>query len=149
MCSLWQQYWLEEGGERPPASCHCVASAAACPHYTLAPSPPARPLPTMPPYAQVRGFLEQGHNRFERPLLHGHWDSELYADMPDGSTVLLWRKNPPPPDPTRYNLTAFRWITVPAVSHMHRRTPAVPACARCLFHDLAPMRRPLHAAASC
>lgn len=56
---------------------------------------------------QVRGFLEQGHNRFERPLLHGHWDSEMYADMPDGSTVLLWRKNPPPQEPTRYNLTSF------------------------------------------
>ncbi|KAL4420270.1 hypothetical protein ABPG77_005610 [Micractinium sp. CCAP 211/92] len=56
---------------------------------------------------QVRGFLEQGPNRFERPLIHGHWDSELFADMPDGSTVLLWRKNPPPPEPTRYNLTAF------------------------------------------
>ncbi len=134
------------------------------------------PAPLCP---QVRGFLEQGHNRFERPLLHGHWDSEMYADMPDGSTVrmaaicipcalqpfamlaskqgraalavsarrrceaggqacnhhaclamsrgplvwsrashhhprprppqvLLWRKNPPPPEPTRYNLTAFR-----------------------------------------
>jgi hypothetical protein len=36
---------------------------------------------------QVRGFLEQGNTRFERPLLHGHWDSEMYADMPDGSTV--------------------------------------------------------------
>ncbi|PSC68755.1 oxysterol-binding -related 1D isoform X1 [Micractinium conductrix] len=56
---------------------------------------------------QVRGFLEQGATRFERPLLHGHWDSELFADMPDGSQLLLWRKNPPPPDPTRYNLTAF------------------------------------------
>lgn len=56
---------------------------------------------------QVRGFLEQGPNRFERPLIHGHWDSELFADLPDGSTVLLWRKNPPPPEPTRYNLTAF------------------------------------------
>ena len=22
--------------------------------------------------------------------------------------ILLWRKNPPPPEPTRYNLTAFR-----------------------------------------
>lgn len=42
------------------------------------------PAPLCP---QVRGFLEQGHNRFERPLLHGHWDSEMYADMPDGSTV--------------------------------------------------------------
>lgn len=56
---------------------------------------------------QVRGFLEQNQTRFERPLLHGHWDSELYADMPDGGTVLLWKKNPPPSDPTRYNLTAF------------------------------------------
>lgn len=120
-----------------------------------------------PPSLQVRGFLEQGPNRFERPLIHGHWDSELFAggpaevearpqaaaraiglvllqaaamckqqgmqlalgrrcgmpacraqcrggfcasaDLPDGSTVLLWRKNPPPPEPTRYNLTAFRW----------------------------------------
>lgn len=43
--------------------------------------------PTVPAEQQVRGYLEQGQNRFERPLLHGHWDSELYADMPDGSTV--------------------------------------------------------------
>lgn len=52
------------------------------------------------------------------PLLRGHAGptpgparAAVPADMPDGSTVLLWRKNPPPPEPTRYNLTAFRWVT--------------------------------------
>lgn len=40
--------------------------------------PPGMPLPL-----QVRGFLEQGPNRFERPLIHGHWDSELLAGGAD------------------------------------------------------------------
>ena len=66
---------------------------------------PARPHP--PLRTQVRGYLEQGQNRFERPLLRGHWDGELWTDMPDGSAVRLWRKNPPPPEPTRYHLTAY------------------------------------------
>lgn len=163
--------WLHFSGALLPA---CTA---AC---TLPQPPLLCAACYLPPrggiWLQVRGFLEQGHNRFERPLLHGHWDSEMYADMPDGSTVsgvgqgfavgfvthscsdrssgrpaavllvvhqaaaerrasvclanwawiqvyhrlpdlhpprpylqvLLWRKNPPPQEPTRYNLTSFR-----------------------------------------
>uniref|UniRef100_A0A1D1ZMT1 PH domain-containing protein n=1 Tax=Auxenochlorella protothecoides TaxID=3075 RepID=A0A1D1ZMT1_AUXPR len=56
---------------------------------------------------QVRGVLERGDERLDRPILHGHWDSSLHADLEDGSQVLLWRKNPPAKEPTRYNLTAF------------------------------------------
>ena len=55
----------------------------------------------------MRGYLEQGSERFERPVLHGHWDDALLADLPDGSQACLWRKAAPPPEPTRYNLTAF------------------------------------------
>ena len=36
---------------------------------------------------QVRGFLEQKETRFERPVIYGHWDDALYAQMPDGSEV--------------------------------------------------------------
>lgn len=57
---------------------------------------------------QVRGYLEEGGRRLDRPLIHGHWDDALAADWgPVGGTELLWRKAAPPPEPTRYNLT--RW----------------------------------------
>ena len=56
---------------------------------------------------QVRGYLERDGQRLERPMIHGHWDDALHAELDDGSTVELWRKAPPPPDPTRYHLTAF------------------------------------------
>ena len=56
---------------------------------------------------QVRGFIEQNGVRMERPILFGHWDDALYAEFEDGSMVELWKKSPPPADPTRYNLTSF------------------------------------------
>ena len=60
---------------------------------------------------QVRGFLEKDGRRLERPLLYGHWDDALNAEMGDGTSVQLWKKAAPPPDPTRYNLTAFAiWL---------------------------------------
>ena len=51
-----------------------------------APPTLSRSLPLAPPTRdlQVRGYLEQDSTRFERPLLHGHWDDALYADMPNG-----------------------------------------------------------------
>lgn len=36
---------------------------------------------------QVRGFLEMGNTRYERPVIFGHWDDALSAQMPDGSEV--------------------------------------------------------------
>ena len=56
---------------------------------------------------QVRGFVEEDGVRLERPIIHGHWDASLYAELPDNTSVELWKKHPPPPDPTRYNLTKF------------------------------------------
>lgn len=56
---------------------------------------------------QVRGYLERDGQRLERPMIHGHWDDALHAELEDGSTVELWRKAPSPPDPTRYHLTSF------------------------------------------
>lgn len=56
---------------------------------------------------QVKGFLERGGQRLERPMLFGHWDDAVCAELEDGSTIELWKKAPPPPDPTRYNLTQF------------------------------------------
>lgn len=56
---------------------------------------------------QVRGFIEKDGRSLERPLMVGHWDDSVWAELEDGGTVELWRKAPPPPEPTRYNLTAF------------------------------------------
>lgn len=55
----------------------------------------------------VRGQLEAGDTRYERPIISGHWDEGLDAEMPDKTTIPLWRAAPPPPDPTRYCLSAF------------------------------------------
>ncbi len=33
--------------------------------------------------------------------LQGKWDRELHADLPDGSSRLLWGVNPPAADPSR------------------------------------------------
>jgi hypothetical protein len=58
---------------------------------------------------QVRGYFERNSDgkKLERPLVYGHWDDAVHAELENGKTVELWRKGPPPPDPTRYNLTAF------------------------------------------
>lgn len=32
-------------------------------------------------------MLERGDERLDRPILHGHWDSSLHADLEDGSQV--------------------------------------------------------------
>lgn len=55
----------------------------------------------------MRGYLERRGQRLERPLLYGHWDDAMYAELEGGRVVELWRKSPPPPEPTRYNLTKF------------------------------------------
>lgn len=56
---------------------------------------------------QVRGVIERGNHRLDYPILHGHWDDRMWAELEDGRSLELWRKAPPPPDPTRYNLTSF------------------------------------------
>lgn len=56
---------------------------------------------------QVRGFIEQNGVKYERPLIYGHWDDSLFAEMNDNSIVELWKKSPAAQNPTRYNLTTF------------------------------------------
>ena len=58
---------------------------------------------------QVRGYFERNSDgkKLERPFVYGHWDDAVHAELESGKTIELWRKAPPPPDPTRYNLTAF------------------------------------------
>lgn len=51
--------------------------------------------------------MERGDQRLDRPSLSGHWDTSLEAELEDGRVVVLWRKNAPPREPTRYNLTTF------------------------------------------
>lgn len=51
---------------------------------------------------QVRGFLEDRTGaKLAAPLLFGKWDEVMWAELPDGTQHLLWRKAPPPADPTR------------------------------------------------
>ena len=51
--------------------------------------------------AQVTGTFERGKQKLAKPVLSGKWDEGMAAELEDGSTVQMWRKNPPPPDPTR------------------------------------------------
>ncbi|KAK9801882.1 hypothetical protein WJX73_007191 [Symbiochloris irregularis] len=55
----------------------------------------------------VKGHLEQDGDKLELPRVHGKWDDAMYAEMPDGSQKQLWKVNPLPEHPTRYNLTSF------------------------------------------
>lgn len=50
----------------------------------------------------MKGHLElPTGERLAKPLLIGKWDEAMYAEMPDDSQILLWKKSAPPPDPTR------------------------------------------------
>lgn len=51
---------------------------------------------------QVSGVVEKSGQVMKGVKLRGKWDSELHADLPDGSSRLLWRINPPAADPSRY-----------------------------------------------
>lgn len=55
----------------------------------------------------VQGTLEQDGRQLPKPTVTGKWDSHLTASLENGETLELWRKNPPPSDPTRYKLTAW------------------------------------------
>lgn len=69
------------------------------------------PLPSPPPHhhtkTQVKGHIERGKERIPGITIHGNWDNQLFADMPDGTSMRLWTKNPPAEQPTRYNLTSW------------------------------------------
>ncbi|KAG0473174.1 hypothetical protein HPP92_014585 [Vanilla planifolia] len=67
---------------------------------------------------QVQGFVEDVVMRTKVASMLGRWDDHMYyAEGDDASKVkfggtqsgasLLWKKNAPPANPTRYNLTSF------------------------------------------
>ncbi|GMJ15068.1 OSBP(oxysterol binding protein)-related protein 2A [Hibiscus trionum] len=65
---------------------------------------------------QVHGFVEDISGKKVATLL-GKWDDSMYyingyesdkpKDFSPSNASLLWKKNEPPPNPTRYNLTSF------------------------------------------
>ncbi|EYU24744.1 hypothetical protein ABFS82_05G080900 [Erythranthe guttata] len=64
---------------------------------------------------QVNGFVEDSTGK-KVAQLFGKWDDSMYFVNGDGSSnakdrsdssSLLWKRNKPPPDLTRYNLTSF------------------------------------------
>jgi len=56
---------------------------------------------------RVVGHVERGGVRLPHPTIAGHWDAGLDAVDARGVATPLWRRAPPPPDPTRYQLTSF------------------------------------------
>jgi hypothetical protein len=59
---------------------------------------------------QVSGSVEKGGHTLGKPHVEGKWDESLTATWADGTQELIWKKNPPPADPTRHNWT--RWAMV-------------------------------------
>ncbi|GMH33586.1 hypothetical protein BSKO_01420 [Bryopsis sp. KO-2023] len=55
---------------------------------------------------QVRGHVEDGKGKMGNYSISGSWSESLTADFGNGPSE-IWRKSPPPPDPTRYNLSTF------------------------------------------
>ena len=51
--------------------------------------------------AQVSGTVEKDGVPIKGLKLKGKWDTELVAEMPDGSSRRLWTINPPAAAPTR------------------------------------------------
>ena len=45
--------------------------------------------------------MEQNGQKMDKLELHGTWDGQITADLPDGSHQQLWQKAPLPADPTR------------------------------------------------
>ena len=59
-------------------------------------------IPTCQPCGQVSGNVLDAEGQPLKGLkLAGKWDRELITHMPDGSSRLLWRVNPPAADPSR------------------------------------------------
>mmetsp|Transcript_19049 Transcript_19049/g.57551 ORF Transcript_19049/g.57551 Transcript_19049/m.57551 type:complete len:776 (+) Transcript_19049:336-2663(+) len=55
----------------------------------------------------VQGTIEKNGQRLAKPTISGKWDESLTAELENGGHLQLWQRNPPPPDPTRYNLTGW------------------------------------------
>lgn len=55
----------------------------------------------------VEGFIEVDRKKQEFPLITGHWNNAINVLWGPNKKQLLWQKNPPPENPTRYNLTKY------------------------------------------
>ena len=52
-------------------------------------------------HVQIKGWLEKGGKRLEKPTLSGSWTEKVVADMPDGSQWTLFEIHPLPLGPNR------------------------------------------------
>lgn len=55
----------------------------------------------------VEGFVEVNRERQQYPLLMGHWNKAVTVTWGPNRSQVLWQKNPPPENPTRYQLTTY------------------------------------------
>lgn len=55
----------------------------------------------------IQGVVERNGQKLAKPTISGKWDGSLTAELDSGEQLQLWERNPPPPDPTRYNLTGW------------------------------------------
>ena len=77
----------------------CCHSALHTQHSLVQPARPNQgPFPIN---AQVSGTVEKDGAPIKGLKLKGKWDTELAAEMPDGSSRRLWAINPPAADPSR------------------------------------------------
>ncbi|EIE26339.1 hypothetical protein COCSUDRAFT_58876 [Coccomyxa subellipsoidea C-169] len=53
----------------------------------------------------IVGHIEEGGVRLQRPVIRGHWDAELVADLADGSQTTLFKINQPCAN--RYDMPLF------------------------------------------
>lgn len=67
-------------------------------------------------YVQIKGWVEKGGQRLEKPMLSGSWTDKVVADMPDGSHWTVFEIHPLPLGPNRYPVTLVH-------------------CAQCLLHQ--------------
>lgn len=83
---------------------------------------------------QVQGFVEDGMGVKAATLL-GKWDEHMYfikgedasktkGGIASPDATLLWRKNEPPANPTRYNLTSFAITLNELTPRLHEKLPA-------------------------
>lgn len=108
-----QQLRSTYAGQEGVCEGHCPVQSLGCPEGA------AR--------AQVRGYMETAAGeKLTAPLLVGKWDEGMAAELADGSLRPLWRKAPPPPDPTRCGAPTL------LAQHALARCPAEQAC-----HDVA------------
>eukprot|EP00210_Caulerpa_lentillifera_P001647 g1583.t1 len=57
---------------------------------------------------QVDGYIEGPQGKIPDVYIRGVWSKQLVADMNDGKgPIVVWQKNPPAVEPTRYNLSTF------------------------------------------